>query len=139
MTDTLYENKNFHLKLHDSHIPWIIIYANTPYKELSALPKELKLEMFELLDIVEKELIAFYSPTKINIASFGNYLPQVHLHIMARFEEDGYFPEPMWGEQQEEINLNLPPIEEFITLLVDKLKSRPQESVTFVPVKKSTT
>jgi diadenosine tetraphosphate (Ap4A) HIT family hydrolase len=37
---------------------------------------------------------------KINIASFGNLLPQVHWHIMARFETDSYFPEPMWGQKQ---------------------------------------
>jgi len=95
--------------------------------------------MLELMDSIEKEMIAFYNPTKINVASFGNYLPRVHIHIMARFESDGYYPEPMWGEQQEEIKLNLPPIETFIEKLVEKLKTTHKESVTYIPVKKSNT
>ncbi|MBN2824672.1 MAG: HIT family protein [Campylobacterales bacterium] len=139
MTDILYKSKHFYLKLKKSHIPWVILYADEPYKELSDLPKEVQFEMLELMDIIEKEMIAFYKPTKINVASFGNYLPRVHVHIMARFEHDGYYPEPMWGQQQEEINLSLPPIEEFIKILVQKLKDTPKESITYVPVKKSMT
>lgn len=137
MTDILHKSQHFYLKLKKSHIPWVILYADEPYKELSDLPKEVRFEMLELMDIIEKEMIAFYNPTKINIASFGNYLPRVHIHIMARFENDGYYPEPMWGEQQEEISVSLPPIEEFIAVLVAKLKSRPKEGVTYLPVKKS--
>ncbi len=124
MTDVLYKSKNFFLKLKKSHIPWVILFADDPYKELSDLPTELKLEMMELIDVIEKEMIAFYKPTKINIASFGNYLPRVHIHIMARFEKDGYFPEPMWAPQQHDIELDLPPIKEFIKILVSKLKER---------------
>ena len=58
------------------------------------------------------------NPDKINIASFGNYVPHVHFHIMARFKEDSFFPEPMWGKKQREANLDLPSFEIFI----DKLK-----------------
>ena len=47
-------------------------------------------------------MLSFYKPTKINIASFGNYVPHVHFHIMARFENDSFFPEPMWGKKQRE-------------------------------------
>jgi hypothetical protein len=39
---------------------------------------------------------SYFNADKIDIASFGNLLPQVHWHIMARFETDSYFPEPMW-------------------------------------------
>jgi len=122
MTDVLYKSKNFFLKVKQSHIPWVILFADDPYKELSDLPRELRHEMIELMEIIEKEMIAFYRPKKINIASFGNYLPRVHIHIMARFEKDGYFPEPMWANQTQEIELDLPPMREFINILVTKLK-----------------
>jgi hypothetical protein len=36
---------------------------------------------------------------------------------MARFEEDSYFPEPMWGVKQREASLVLPPFELFIKQL----------------------
>jgi hypothetical protein len=40
---------------------------------------------------------------------------------MARFKEDSFFPEPMWGVKQRESNLKLPPFDEFITKLKDDL------------------
>jgi diadenosine tetraphosphate (Ap4A) HIT family hydrolase len=48
-----------------------------------------------LWDITEKLILSYFNADNINIASFGNLLPQVHWHIMARFETDSYFPEPM--------------------------------------------
>jgi hypothetical protein len=35
---------------------------------------------------------------------------------MARFETDSYFPEPMWGQKQREVQLGLPSFEVFHAL-----------------------
>jgi diadenosine tetraphosphate (Ap4A) HIT family hydrolase len=79
------------------------------------------MEIYTLLDLIEKEMLAYYQPKKINIASFGNYMPHVHWHIMARFEEDSYFPEPMWGTKQRESTLELPDLKIFHKNLITKL------------------
>jgi len=110
----LYETDTVRIEREESEIPWLKIFTKHPYREMSELPAPLRLEIYTLLDIIEKEMIAYYRPTKINIASFGNYMPHVHWHIMARFEEDSYFPEPMWGKKQRESKLDLPSFEIFI-------------------------
>ena len=110
----IYENKNIKIEIEESEIPWLKIFTQTSYKEMSEVPKEVRLEIYDLLDSIEKEMISYYNPTKINIASFGNYVPHVHWHIMARFEEDSYYPEPMWGKKQRENHLNLPDFNTFI-------------------------
>ena len=107
----IYENENIRIEVEASEIPWLKIFTQKPYKEMSEVPRSIKYEIYELLDTIEKEMIAYYDPKKINIASFGNYVPHVHWHIMARFEEDSYFPEPMWGKKQRESNLQLPDLE----------------------------
>ncbi|MCD6213203.1 MAG: HIT domain-containing protein [Sulfurovum sp.] len=104
----IYENKNIKIEIEESEIPWLKIFTQNLYKEMSEVPAEIKFEIYDLLDIIEKEMIDYYKPKKINIASFGNYMPHVHWHIMARFEEDSYFPEPMWGAKQRESKLDLP-------------------------------
>ena len=109
----IYENAIVRIETHESEIPWLKIFTHTPYKEMSEVPADIKLEIYTLLDIIEKEMIAYYHPDKINIASFGNYLPHLHWHIMARFKEDSYFPEPMWGEKQREATLSLPSFQTF--------------------------
>ncbi len=109
----IYENKDIRIEVEKSEIPWLKIFTQEPYKEMSEVPSEIKFEIYTILDSIEKEMLSYFNPKKINIASFGNYLPHVHWHIMARFEEDSYFPEPMWGTKQREANLKLPSFEPF--------------------------
>ena len=117
----IYQDSLVTIKIQESEIPWLIIYLNSKTKELSQTTLEEKTRLFELLDIIEKEMLAFYSPTKINIASFGNMYPHVHFHIMARFEEDSYYPEPMWGTKQRENSVKVKNISNFIVDLITKL------------------
>ena len=116
----LFENKNIKIETEPSEVPWLKIFTQHPYKEMSEVPKEIKIEIYDLLDVIEKEMIGYYQPNKINIASFGNYVPHVHWHVMARFKEDSYFPEPMWGNKQRDSALSLPSFEDFCTKLQGK-------------------
>jgi len=120
----IYENTHFYIEKENSEIPWLKIFTKHPYKELTDMPKALRLELFELYYIVEEEMRKYYKPDKINMASFANMLPRVHIHIMARYTEDSYFPNPMWGEKMREANLNLPSEELFYTQLFSKLNEK---------------
>ncbi len=114
----LWENALVRIEVEESEIPWYKIFTQHPYKEMSEVPSKTKELLYELLDTIEREMLSYYRPAKINIASFGNYLPHVHWHIMARFEEDSYFPEPMWGKKQRGSKLLLPPKELFESQLL---------------------
>lgn len=103
----LYENDTIRIETHESEIPWLKIFTKVPYQEMSQVPKEIQVEIYDILNTIEKEMINYYQPTKINIASFGNYLPHVHWHIMARFDNDSFYPEPMWGTKQREGSIHL--------------------------------
>jgi diadenosine tetraphosphate (Ap4A) HIT family hydrolase len=120
----IYSNTHIKIEIESSEIPWLKIFTHTPYKEMSEVPGIIKFEIYDTLDLIEKEMLHYYSPQKINIASFGNYMPHVHWHIMARFKEDSYYPEPMWGKKQRESNLKLPSFDIFCTQLKEKLDER---------------
>lgn len=109
----IYEDTDIYVQKEESEIPWLKIFTKEPFKELGDVPKALRLRLFEVYDIIEEEMKIYYNPKKINLASFANMLPRVHLHVMARFEKDSYFPNPMWGERLREPQLNLPNEEEF--------------------------
>ncbi len=117
----IWENDIFYMERHESDIPWVKLFTETPYKEMSDAPSDVRRQIYTILDIVEREMIAYYRPDKINIASFGNYLPHLHWHIMARFRNDAYFPEPMWGEKQRESTLTLPDFDRFAEILRTRL------------------
>jgi len=119
----IYENEMIKIEIEESEIPWLKIFTQLPYKEMSEVPTDIKLTIYTLLDVIEKEMLAYYHPKKINIASFGNYMPHVHWHIMARFEEDSYFPEPMWGKKQRDADLKLPDIHTFCQNVTNRMKA----------------
>ncbi len=122
MTETpIYENEFIKILIEKSEIPWVKIFTQTPYKEFSQCDMRTRLEIFQCLDIIEKEMLEYFEPEKINIASFGNYVPHVHFHIMARFKEDSFFPEPIWGKKQRESQLKLKDFKQFYENLVNKL------------------
>ena len=109
----IYEDNEIYIEKEESEIPWLKIFTKEPYRELGDVPKELRTRLWEVYDIVEYEMKHYYHPKKINLASFANMLPRVHLHVMARFEEDSYFPNPMWGEKLREASLKLPDEKKF--------------------------
>ncbi len=117
----IYENKNFYIQTQKSEIPWIKIFTKEPYKELSDMPKALRLKMWEIYDTVEVVMRDYYKPDKINMASFANMLPRVHIHVMARYVNDSYFPNPMWGEKLRNSELKLPNEKEFLKNLQEAL------------------
>ena len=119
----IYENENIKIEVESAEIPWLKVFTHNAYKEMSEVPGLLKFEIYEILDTIEKEMLDYYTPSKINIASFGNYMPHVHWHIMSRFESDSYYPEPMWGKKQRESTLDLPSFGIFIEKLQKKLNA----------------
>ncbi len=118
----IYEDDNFFIESEKSEIPWLKIFTKIEYKELSDLPREQRKKLFDLYDIVEIEMINYFQPHKINMASFANMLPRVHLHVMARYQNDSYFPNPMWGEKLRVASLDLPEFAPFYTKLQNNLK-----------------
>ncbi len=121
MQNTLYENDTIYITKENSQIPWLKIFTKENCKELSDCTKEIRDIIFDTINTIEKTMLLYYKPKKINIAIFGNYLPKLHVHIMARFENDSHFPEPMWGKKQREGNLDLPNFDNFIILLMEQL------------------
>lgn len=118
----IYSNDHIYIKVHDSEIPWLKIYAQQACKEFTECDVATRRQIWALLELIETEMLTYFKPEKINIASFGNMKPLVHWHIMARYSEDSYYPEPMWGAVQREPNLNVPPMDDFLKILLPKIE-----------------
>ena len=129
MNQAIYEDEYLRIEQHESSVPWLKIFTKEPYREFSEVPFKTKLQLWAKLDVIEREMLSFFQPTKINIASFGNELPQVHFHIMARFEDDSHFPNPMWGEMLREPKSYVEKMDQFIEVLRPKLEPVELEEV----------
>ncbi|RQO57204.1 HIT domain-containing protein [Paucibacter sp. KBW04] len=75
----------------------------THIAEFSALSQAERSACMEAVATVERVLLEQLRPTKINLASLGNMVPHLHWHVIARFDWDSHFPNPVWGAAQREV------------------------------------
>ena len=71
--------------------------------EFSDLSDAERHECMDAVNRVERELRAALQPTKINLATLGNVVPHLHWHVIARFEWDSHFPNPVWGATRRDV------------------------------------
>jgi diadenosine tetraphosphate (Ap4A) HIT family hydrolase len=76
------------------------VICNQHVAEFSDLAADERARCMELVVIVERTLRDVLSPTKINLATLGNVVPHLHWHVIARFDWDSHFPQPIWGSAQ---------------------------------------
>jgi diadenosine tetraphosphate (Ap4A) HIT family hydrolase len=72
--------------------------------EWTDLPETARKEGWRALEKIEKVLREQLNPIKINWANLGNQVPHVHVHVIARFEQDTHFPQAVWGTAERTIN-----------------------------------
>jgi len=73
---------------------------NAHVAELSELVASDRQSCMDAVVTVEQVLRVQLRPTKINLASFGNVVPHLHWHVIARFDWDSHYPQPIWGVAQ---------------------------------------
>jgi len=86
------------LLMNDANFPWLILVPRRAglrdYHNLS--PDDLAVANDEIVK-ASRVLTALYKPDKINVAALGNMVPQLHIHVIARFTDDVAWPKPVWG------------------------------------------
>jgi carboxymethylenebutenolidase len=91
------------LLMNDARYPWLILVPRLrDAREIIDLSRE---EQHRLIDEVARISAALQSvcdPAKLNVAALGNRVPQLHVHVIARFEGDAAWPDPVWGRGERE-------------------------------------
>ncbi len=82
----------------DRRWPWLILVPQRPsVEELFELkPLDQALLTFEA-NLAAEALKTVTQATKINVGALGNIVRQLHVHVIARRENDPNWPGPVWG------------------------------------------
>lgn len=86
------------LLMNDSQFPWLILVprrdAITELYDLNDVDlKQAQLESIK----VSKILMRHFAGDKLNVATIGNVVPQLHIHHVVRHRTDPAWPKPVWG------------------------------------------
>ena len=84
--------------INDARYPWVIIVPKVPdIRELHELSEPIFDKIMALVRHVGGVMTTAFAADKINTAAIGNMVPQLHIHIVARREDDAAWPAPVWG------------------------------------------
>lgn len=98
--------------------PWLFL---VPRRQKASRIMDLsdldQLRLLQELDFTQKLMWNEFQPTQLNIGAIGNKTPQLHIHVIARYENDPAWPNTVWDHPT-----RVPYNEEFIASRLLRLK-----------------
>lgn len=83
----------------DSHHPWLVLVPRVEgATELIDLQEAQQQALLREVSQVSRLLREHFAPDKLNVAALGNVVPQLHVHVIARYTADIAWPKPVWGQ-----------------------------------------
>ena len=82
----------------DARFPWLLVVPACPgLAEPFDLPDRARRQLNEETHALGLALREAFEPDRINVAALGNQVPQLHVHIIVRYQDDAAWPDPVWG------------------------------------------
>lgn len=86
------------LLMNDRRFPWLILVPRRPgLRDFDDVAGAEKADFHAEIDLASAVLREVAGAEKINVAALGNMVPQLHVHVIARFSGDAAWPSPVWG------------------------------------------
>ena len=87
------------LMMNDSNYPWLILVPKIEgMTELHQIPANRQSDLWIEINTASAVMEKLFDPKSLNIAALGNVVSQLHIHVVARFENDPTWPGPIWGQ-----------------------------------------
>lgn len=87
----------------DTRYPWLVLIPRrTGAVEVFDMSEDDQQQLWREAGLLGRALKETLGGDKLNIATLGNMVPQLHLHLVLRREGDAAWPGPVWGQGQAE-------------------------------------
>ena len=86
------------LLMNDARYPWVILVPKRNHiREIWELSSADQSALWQEVTRCAQHLQELTRADKMNVATLGNLVPQLHIHVIARTAEDSAWPAPVWG------------------------------------------
>lgn len=83
----------------DASYPWCILVPQVEdVFEIHHLSEEEQIQLIRESSRLSEVMTSLFDAHKMNVAALGNVVRQLHVHHIARFENDPAWPQPVWGK-----------------------------------------
>lgn len=92
-----------HIRLMDNKLfPWLLLIPQRErVSEWIDLERDDQHQLSDEITICSHIFKALVTPDKLNIATLGNQVSQLHVHLIGRYRDDSAWPNPVWGGTRE--------------------------------------
>ncbi len=83
----------------DANYPWfILVPRREAISELFQLNDTDQFQLWQETTFLAQVLKEAYAADKMNVATLGNVVAQLHMHVIVRRTDDAAWPAPVWGK-----------------------------------------
>jgi len=87
------------LLMRNALFPWFIVVPYTTETELYLLPSSTQKLLLKQINTISHFIKETLLADKINVATIGNVVSQLHIHIVGRKHDDVCWPAVVWGTE----------------------------------------
>jgi len=81
----------------ENHYPWLILVPRRAQaSRIIDLSLDDQIQLTKELQWAQEILWNEFHPTQLNVAAIGNKTPQLHVHVIARYQSDPAWPGTVW-------------------------------------------
>lgn len=108
----------------DSNYPWFILVPRREgISELFQLDDSDQQLMWRETTELARVLNELFGAHKMNVATLGNVVSQLHMHVIVRYRTDAAWPAPVWGKL---------PAKPYAEAQVSEMRSKLKQAFTFL-------
>ena len=86
------------LLMNDARYPWVVLVPRVAsVSEVFELSEEEQAQLWREATRLGAAMKEAFQGDKLNIATLGNVVSQLHIHLVVRFTDDASWPAPVWG------------------------------------------
>lgn len=88
------------LLMNNSLVPWFVIVPKTTQLEIHQLTAAEQSELNDNINALSEFILQNFAVDKLNVASIGNVVQQMHIHVIGRRKDDYCWPNVVWGRPE---------------------------------------
>lgn len=82
----------------NAEVAWFILVPHVQQTEFYLLKPARQNHLCEEINLISVFIQSKFQIDKINVATIGNVVSQMHIHVIGRRKDDAYWPDVVWGK-----------------------------------------
>lgn len=81
----------------ESQYPWFVLVPRVEgVQDIYELEQTQRYQLMDEISLLSTVITQQFKPDKLNVASLGNRVSQLHIHVVGRYKTDPLWPDSIW-------------------------------------------